>query len=69
MDTVDLLKQLEINYKLMGNDLEFSSHALDSLLKAAARCVLHYKYDRTVSRYHCCDQRTKIMLSVSGRAR
>ncbi|CAM9162489.1 unnamed protein product [Ascophyllum nodosum] len=37
MDTVDLLKQLEINYKLMGSDLEFSSHALDSLLKAAAR--------------------------------
>lgn len=39
METLDLLKQLEINYKLISNDLEYSSHALDSFLKAAARYV------------------------------
>lgn len=37
METVDLLKQLEINYKLISNDLEFASHQLDSLMAAAAR--------------------------------
>lgn len=37
METVDLLKQLEINYKLISNDLEFASHQLDSRMAAAAR--------------------------------
>lgn len=42
MKTLDLLKQLEINYKLISNDLEYSSHALDSFLKAAARYVFRF---------------------------
>eukprot|EP00904_Undaria_pinnatifida_P003488 jgi/Undpi1/1313/HiC_scaffold_11.g04705.m1 len=37
METVDLLKQLEVNYKLISNDLEFASHQLDSRMAAAAR--------------------------------
>lgn len=37
METVDLLKQLEINYKLIFNDLEFASHEVDSRMAAAAR--------------------------------
>lgn len=37
MDTVDLLKQLEINYKLISNDLEFASHKLETHLAAASR--------------------------------
>lgn len=37
MDTLDLLKQLEINFKLISNDLEFASHKLDARLSSAAR--------------------------------
>lgn len=37
METVDLLKQLEINYKLISNDLEFASHKLEMYLEASAR--------------------------------
>lgn len=40
METVDLLKQLEVNYKLISNDLEFASHKLDSRMASAARWVV-----------------------------
>lgn len=40
METPDVLKQLEINFGLVLNDLEFASHELDARMKDAARCVL-----------------------------
>lgn len=39
METPDVLKQLEINFGLVLNDLEFASHELDARMKDAARCV------------------------------
>eukprot|EP00752_Nemacystus_decipiens_P010702 g9531.t1 len=37
MQTSDILKQLEINYGVLLNDLEFASHELDARMKDAAR--------------------------------
>ena len=37
MQTSDVLKQLEINYGVLLNDLEFASHELDARMKDAAR--------------------------------
>lgn len=39
METPDVLKQLEINFGLVLNDLEFASHELDARMKDAARFV------------------------------
>lgn len=39
MQTSDVLKQLEINYGVLLNDLEFASHELDARMKDAARYV------------------------------
>lgn len=39
MQTSDVLKQLEINYGVLLNDLEFASHELDARMKDAARSV------------------------------
>jgi len=37
METTDILKQLEINYDVLLNDIEFASHELDARMKDAAR--------------------------------
>lgn len=41
LESTDILKQLEINFDLALNDLEFASHQLDSRMKDATR-------------YNCC---------------
>lgn len=45
METSDVLKQLEINFGLVLNDLEFASHELDARMKDVARCVLLCRLD------------------------
>ncbi len=37
METSDILKQLEINYDVLLNDLEFASHELGARMEDAAR--------------------------------
>lgn len=65
METADLLKQLEINYKLISNDLEYASHGLDSYMTAR-----YGQYDDIIANYcilliihiivadHCCVQQS-----------
>lgn len=48
MQTSVILKQLEINYGVLLNDLEFASHELDARMKDAARSGWQRRVDTTL---------------------
>lgn len=55
---MDLLKQLEINYKLISNDLEFASHKLEDYLGAASRA------DSSIPDLHALQCRLQSLQSI-----